>query len=166
MYLWNPDKAHASGPCVLRPIAPECPDAPAWDQLACGPKSTDWTGVIGPDGKLDHGKCIKETKSCKKADCNDKNVAIDGTAPKRIDELWPQYKLDYTKGHEDTPEEKKMKSRIHTCSWENNFGFPWELGMYWDVKVKGDSEISYCEGGGGDEDFGTIGKIKIPVLNT
>ena len=154
MYLWNSD---ASGPCVLRPIKPDCFDSPAADQLACGPELTDWTGVIGPDGKLDHGKCIKRTKSCTSGDCNDKNVAIGGNTPKNSkNKLKLQYELDYS----DPTKDKKMKQRIHSCSWENNFAFPWELGMYWDVKVRGDSEISYCEGGGGSEDFGTIGKIK------
>ena len=155
MYLWNTD---ASGPCVLRPIAPECPDAPAWDKLACGPSSLEnWTGVIGPDGKFDRGKCKQEKKSCKKATCDDRNVAIGGNTSKKNPPLTPAYELNYINR---TKEEEKMISKIHTCSWENNFAFPWELGMYWDVKVRGDSEISYCEGGGGDEDFGTIGKIK------
>ena len=24
---------------------------------------------------------------------------------------------------------------IHACNWNNQFAFPWEIGMYWDFKV-------------------------------
>ena len=58
-YVWNSD---ASGPCVLRPIKPDCYDSPASDKLACGPTSTNWTGIIDANGKLDHGQCIKSKK--------------------------------------------------------------------------------------------------------
>ena len=158
-YVWNSD---ASGPCVLRPIKPDCYDSPASDKLACGPTSTNWTGIIDANGKLDHGKC-KKSKKC--GDCNDKNIAIGGNTPNNNFKPPPQYELDYSEDHVDSKEEKNFKKKIHSCSWENNFGFPWELGMYWDVKVKGDSEISYCEGGGGDEDFGSIADPKWPFRN-
>ena len=80
-YVWNSD---ASGPCVLRPIKPDCYDSPASNKLACGPTSTNWTGIIDSNGKLDNGKC-KKSKKC--GDCNDKNIAIGGNTPKTISNL-------------------------------------------------------------------------------
>ena len=31
------------------------------------------------------------------------------------------------------------QQNIKYCSWSNQFGFPWEIGMYWNLTVDGAS---------------------------
>ena len=51
-----------------------------------------------------------------------------------------------------------------TAGWSNQFGFPWEVGMYWKFKI-GEGESQRPIGCPGiDEDFGTISDPKWPFL--
>ena len=33
--------------------------------------------------------------------------------------------------------DKKTQQNIKTCAWSNQFAFPWEIGMYWNLTVGG-----------------------------
>ena len=32
---------------------------------------------------------------------------------------------------------KKTQTNIQVCAWSNQFAFPWEIGMYWNLTVGG-----------------------------
>ena len=33
----------------------------------------------------------------------------------------------------------RTKMRMDGCAWNNQFAFPWEVGMYWNLTVGGDN---------------------------
>ena len=50
---------------------------------------------------------------------------------------------------------KKEKSSRHSQGWSNQFGFPWELGMFWNLTVGGVGQRAIgCPGL--DEPFGSL----------
>ena len=34
----------------------------------------------------------------------------------------------------------KTQTNIQVCAWSNQFAFPWEIGMYWNLTVGGDGK--------------------------
>ena len=140
MYVWNTDEG---GPCVLRPIGDTCADAPAPDQLTY-PKCVS---------KLDsNGHCSEFHPSCKNAYCDENNVVHDG----RISDPDPEVVGPWTEDLSDI----ELQNR-HNCGWNNQFAFPWEVGMFWNMTVGGVGQRAIgCTGL--DAEFGTITDPKWP----
>ena len=114
-YLWDTPEG---GPCVLRPVPTDAFDSPA-------------KGLIQRfkcvDGVDTNKKCIIG-KSCKGAYCDEKNILHNGKIEKIREEAVGPWKENMSK---DEKQNRKAQG------WENQFGFPWEIGMYWKFTTGG-----------------------------
>jgi len=105
----------------------------------------------------DEGKCIiSETwkSKCKNVWCDEKNIqhgaALAGANPE-VAGPW-------------TEDASDARWR-HASGWSNQFGFPWEIGLYWNFTVGGVGQRAVgCPGL--DRPFGTITTPNWPYRNT
>jgi len=141
MMVWN---TTMGGPCLLRPTQPH-----AWDSPATG--RFKWGGCI--DHVTEDGTCVPIDKSwCKKAYCDERGVMFGGMNN-------PKYK-EYTGPWRFSMSTKEKNDR-HAIGWNNQFGFPWEVGMMYNFTVGGDMQRAMgCEGL--DEPFGTLPEADWP----
>ena len=114
-YLWDTPEG---GPCLLRPVPTDSFDSPAKGliqrQSCVDGVDTDRKCVIG--------------KSCKGAYCDEKNILHNGKIETIRSEAVGPWKEDMSK---DELQSRKAQG------WENQFGFPWEIGMYWKFTTGG-----------------------------
>jgi len=142
MMMWNTTEG---GPCVLRPTPSNAFDSPNSDKMAVH------NCVKGLDKK---GKCIiRNTKQCKNVWCDERNVQHGAKLAAVDPEVVGPWK-------EDLPDKKYR----HGSGWNNQFGFPWEIGLYWNFTVGGVAQRAIgCPGL--DTPFGTITKPNWPYRN-
>ena len=143
-YLWNTPEG---GPCLFRPTPSSAFDGPGKGKVQQG------FCIQGVD---DEGKCVLH-KNCKKkgAYCDENNVLHDAPLEKPTMEIVGPWSEDLS---------SKEKTVRWTAGFSNQFGFPWEIGMYWKFKI-GEGESQRPMGCPGiDEDFGTISDPKWPFL--
>jgi len=143
MMAWNTTEG---GPCFLRPVPGLAHDAPNPDKMAkrCVQEV------------LANGTCVMQNVgACKNAWCDENNVEhgakLDGGNPV-VEGPW----------HENATDQKWR----HASGWNNQFAFPWEVGMYWNFttsREKGQRAIG-CPGL--DTPFGTVEKPNWPHRNT
>ena len=116
-FLWNTTEG---GPCLLRPT-----DYSAFDAPACGVVQNPMCAPLAKAG----GK-IKE-KKCENAFLDENNVLHGASAdPCMVKISGPML----SKPEELSKEEWKSRNN---GGWNNQFGFPWEIGMYWKFHVGG-----------------------------
>ena len=167
-YMWNTTEG---GPCILRPIVSYAYDAPNADKIA-----RRCVTNLNPDGtcKIDTGHW---SGKCKNVRCNDKMVEIGGGIQQQYKEVtkpWIEWitpeirnvALDFSEGFEKRYNEIlartdrsiwKKAENDDISSWNNQFAFPWEIGMYWNLTTDLSSpgqKPSGCKGL--DDDFGTV----------
>ena len=119
MQMWNLSEG---GPCFLRPTP-----TISYDNPAAGKTSAPYC-VVGHD---ENGQCIiNQIHKCRNAWCDEHNV-VHGVAP------LPAYPEATGPWTEDLSDEEKI--RRHCQGWSNQFAFPWEIGMYWNITVGGNS---------------------------
>ena len=143
MYAWNTDEG---GPCVLRPTGSVSSDSPNPDKIA-------------------YKKCIKRTES--------KTQCVVDTTSKECTNVWcdenlveygadlegakPKVVGPWTEGLTD-------QNNRHIHGWDNQFAFPYEIGLFWNFTVGGVGQRAIgCPGL--DEPFGTISKPNWPFRN-
>ena len=147
MYLWNTTEG---GPCVLRPTPVGSFDAP-------NKKDVLWSNCV--TGVDSDGQCKFRLDNnawkrwCGKAWCDENNIVHDGkTAIQKSEPIGPWTEdLSY----------QERQSR-HYQGWNNQFAFPYEIGMYWNLTVGGVGQRAVgCPGL--DEPFGTIDEPNWPL---
>ena len=117
--MWNTSEG---GPCFLRPTPPSSYDNPAAGEIL----ATYCVDDIDSDGR-----CIinQEIKVCREnAWCDESNVLHDGG----LTRVYPEAVGPWS---EDLPDVEKHHR--HGQGWNNQFAFPWEIGMYWNITVGG-----------------------------
>ena len=130
-YVWNTPEG---GPCVMRPIQYNCYDAPSSDKIT---NPNCFTGVDS-DGKCIPHSGYSSTGQCKNAVCDENNVVHNPT----IGNVQPQITGPFS---EDMS--AKEKQYRHNCGWSNEFAFPYEIGMYWNLTTaEGMYNIRYVFG--------------------
>ena len=129
-YLFNTTEG---GPCLMRPMPPNSWDAPNPKELTNPQCIEDWRagGLEGWDGQDWTGECRinKGTRACKKAYCGETKdgyrVLRDAgqiTQGAKVEGAWAN--------HQDN---KKERAARHAQSWNNEFAFAWEVGMFWNL---------------------------------
>jgi len=129
-YLFNTTEG---GPCLMRPMPPNSWDAPNPKELTNPQCIEDWRagGLDGWDGKAWTGECRinKGTRACKKAYCGETKdgyrVLRDAGQIKqgaKVEGAWAD--------HQDN---KRERAARHAQSWNNEFAFAWEVGMFWNL---------------------------------
>ena len=81
------------------------------------------------DGVDSDRKCVIG-KSCKGAYCDEKNILHGGKIEAIQEEAVGPWK-------EDMSEDERKSRKVQ--GWENQFGFPWEIGMYWNFTTGGNN---------------------------
>ena len=143
MYLYNTTEG---GPCVLRPIPSNAFDGPT-------PGQSVWQKCVS--GVDSNGQCEIYDK-CTDAWC-DKNKVVHGG---RLEGVMPELHGPWS---EDMSGNEKQQR--HNTGWNNQFAFPWEIGMYWNLTVGGVGQRAIgCPGL--NEPFGTITKPNWPYRNS
>jgi len=111
MMAWNTTEG---GPCVLRPIPGLAADAPNVDKMS----------AKCVDGYDTNGTCIMTpygARRCGNAYCDEDNILrgalLDG-GDQKVEGPW----------HPNATDQRYR----HSSGWNNQFAFPWEVGMYWD----------------------------------
>jgi len=145
MMMWNTDEG---GPCILRPTTSSSPDGPAANEI---------TASFCVSGIDDEGKCeINQWCARKGCECDENNIpssCIQTTTKQEPTTPWS----------EDLSSTEKTKR--HAMSWNNQFAFPWEIGMFWKFSVGGVGQRAIgCPGI--DEEFGTVANPKWPFRNS
>jgi len=164
-YVWNTPE---SGPCMLRPVSSGCPDNPVWDQTSQTLSSGCFTFNVKETGEPSFGKngqrrCpdaefkISTTKTGYKS-----NILVGGKAESKSD-------LGFDSPYWDEPNDddwndfsKRTKNKIKACAWSNQFAFPWEIGMYWNLTVDGASHRAQGCPGLDDYEYGSVNPWKDP----
>lgn len=160
MYVWNTTEG---GPCMLRPINPKCPDSQHWldpdttlshECLTYNDPITDepiinregWRAGICPDAYFNS----TTTKTGYQF-----NLLMSGRKEGQWNlDLDNPFWEDVSDASYDTLSVNAQRL-IHACNWNNQFAFPWEIGMYWDFKVgKPGRRAIGCEGL--DKEFGVV----------
>jgi len=141
MMAWNTTEG---GPCFLRPTPATAFDSPNPDKMAfshCIERVTS------------NGTCVKSTKyksKCKNVYCDENNIehgaALAGKDP-IIDGAWTE-----------NAEDQRWR---HSEGWNNQFAFPWEIGLYWNFTVGGVAQRAVgCPGL--DRPFGSLNQPNWP----
>ena len=134
MMAWNTSEG---GPCLLRPTPATAFDSPNPDKMAfshCIKKNST-------------GQCDKDErwgKKCANVTCDENGVqhgaALAGADPEVVGP-WTEEATDQT--------------LRHSAGWNNQFAFPWEIGLYWNFTVGGVAQRAVgCPGL--DEPFGSV----------
>lgn len=140
MYSWNTPEG---GPCFLRPIPVSAADAPNASRIIYS------KCVSSVD---DEGKCVIDTSlnKCKDAYCDENNVEIGVSTTSVNDPVVGAWSADAS----------DLQNR-HNSGWNNQFAFPWEIGLYWNLTTQHYSVDNMnaqrpigCTGL--DEPFGTV----------
>ena len=118
MPMWNTSEG---GPCFLRPTP-----WISYDNPAAGKIGTPHC-IVGHD---ENGQCIisQEFWACRNAWCDEHNVLHDVGPYSAFPEATGPWKEDLS---------NMEKNRRHAQAWNNQFAFPWEIGMYWNITVGG-----------------------------
>ena len=120
MYLYNTTEG---GPCLMRPIPDNAFEAPNKDKL------TNWKCIKN----VVNGECIAETRfGCKNAWCDRNNVVHDGAPPNINSEAVGPWSEDLSDAE---------KHNRHGQGWNNQFGLPYEVGMYWNFTTRPDAGL-------------------------
>ena len=146
MYLWNTDEG---GPCVLRPIPASSWDAPTSGQYV----DTNCATVegYGPTAQCEG----KNSKKCPNASCEN-GIIKGGKFAKVVSKVEGPWSEDLS---------SKDRANRHRQGWNNAFGFPWEIGLAWNLTVGGVGQRAMgCPGL--NEDFGTVSKPNWPYRNS
>jgi len=135
MMAWNTSEG---GPCFLRPTPASAFDSPNPDKMA-------FPHCIA---KVDaNGTCIKSDvwgKKCENVWCDENHIehgaSLAGPDPEIVGP-W----------HENATDQRWR----HSGGWNNQFAFPWEIGLYWNFSVGGVGQRAIgCPGL--DKPFGTV----------
>jgi len=158
-YVWDTPEG---GPCVLRPVLTNCPDNPHWDDPQTTLSSECYSDIDKETGEPSFGKYGK--KLCKDAEFvttttetgYEFNLLKGGKAEtardlKYDDKYWKEPNLD---NWNDLA--KKTQTNIQVCAWSNQFAFPWEIGMYWNLTVGGAGKRAMGCPGLDDYDYGVV----------
>ena len=123
----------------------------AWD--APNPDIITWSKCV--KGFDSSGQCKYDNKLCKNAWCDANNVVHDGKYTPIGKEVIGSWSPDLS---------VKERNSRHTQSWNNQFGFPYEIGLFWNLTVGGVNQRAIgCPGL--DEPFGTITEPNWPYRN-
>ena len=144
MMAWNTTEG---GPCFLRPTPADAADSPNPEKMALNNcvKEVD-----------SNGTCVineKAGKRCENTWCDENNIEhgskLAGARP-LVEGAW----------HENATDQKHR----HASGWNNQFGFPWEIGLYWNFTVGGVAQRAVgCPGL--DTPFGTVDQPNWPYRN-
>ena len=145
MYAWDTIEG---GPCVLRPSGDTASDSPNPDKLA-------YKKCF--DRQLSRDKCVPDedySKYCKDAWC-DENMVEHGAKLEGADSPvvgpWSEGLSDQT--------------NRHSHGFDNQFAFPYEIGLFWNLTVDGVGQRAVgCPGL--DEPFGSIDEPLWPFRNS
>merc|ERR1711892_1541771 len=140
MMAWNTTEG---GPCFLRPTPPSAFDSPNPHKMAtnqCVEKNLDTNGTC----------VIKNRSRCKDTWCDANNVQhgayLENVAPEVVGP-WTENATD--------------QQQRHSSGWNNQFAFPWEIGLYWNISVGGIGQRAVgCPGL--DTPFGTVAEPNWP----
>ena len=138
---WNTTEG---GPCFLRPTPATAFDSPNPDKMA-------FSHCI--ERVASNGTCVKSSKyktKCKNVYCDENNIehgaALAGKDP-IIDGAWTE-----------NAEDQRWR---HSEGWNNQFAFPWEIGLYWNFTVGGVAQRAVgCPGL--DRPFGSVNQPNWP----
>ena len=124
------------GPCVLRPTGSSVGDNPAAGQITS--KSLCFS-------KFDSNGDVTIDESCKKNGCHfdSNNIAISCKRDNADPEPIGPWQEDMS---------KKEKARRHR-GWSNQFGFPWEIGLYWNLTVGGEKLSPFVKENGNNSEL-------------
>jgi len=141
MMAWNTTEG---GPCFLRPTPASAFDSPNPDKMAF-PHCVE---------KVDsNGTCVISTtwgRKCQNTYCDENNVEHNSS----LAGVDPQIEGPWT----DNATDQRWR---HSESWNNQFAFPWEIGLYWNFTVGGEAQRAVgCPGL--DAPFGSVNDPKWP----
>ena len=153
MYLWNTEEG---GPCVLRPIPPTSYDAPNPQLLT----NKYCAAGLDTNGQVYNGTnaidCKKPSnRGCRKSWCDPHTLVLQDAGKakglgKKVEGPW----------YEGVPDAQQR----HNQGWDNQFGFPYEIGLFWNLTVGGVAQRAVgCPGL--DEPFGTVSAPNWPYRN-
>ena len=118
----------------MRPITYNCYDAPGSDKITL---PYCFTGVDS-DGKCIPHSGWSKSKMCKNAVCEENNVVCNPQVGYIQSQITGPYSEDLS---------LKEKLHRHNCGWDNQFAFPYEIGMYWNLTTaEGMYNIRYVFG--------------------
>ena len=109
----------------MRPIGSSCYDAPASHEIT---NPYCFTGVVDSDGQCIPNSAYSSTKLCKNAVCGENNVVQNP----QVQNVQPQITGPFSEDMSN-----KEKQYRHNCGWDNQFAFPYEIGMYWNLTTGG-----------------------------
>ena len=113
----------------MRPIGSSCYDAPASHEIT---NPYCFTGVVDSDGQCIPNSAYSSTKLCKNAVCGENNVVQNP----QVQNVQPQITGPFSEDMSN-----KEKQYRHNCGWDNQFAFPYEIGMYWNLTTGGMYDI-------------------------
>merc|ERR1711936_631447 len=118
------------GPCMMRPMNPSSWDAPNPKDLAHPKCVEDWRagGLESWNGNNFTGECrIKRSqRGCSEAYCGTNEHGQRVLLKSGQTKQWPKVEGPWAE-HQDDATERRNR---HAQSWNNEFAFPWEVGMY------------------------------------
>ena len=109
----------------MRPIGSSCYDAPASHEIT---NPYCFTGVVDSDGQCIPNAAYSSTNLCKNAVCGENNVVQNP----QVQNVQPQITGPFSEDMSN-----KEKQYRHNCGWDNQFAFPYEIGMYWNLTTGG-----------------------------
>jgi len=121
------------GPCMMRPMNPSSWDAPNPKDLANPKCVEDWRagGLESWDGNNFTGECRikKSQRGCSEAYCGTNEHGQRVLLKSGQTKQWPKVEGPWAEHQDDVTERRNR----HAQSWNNEFAFPWEVGMYWNL---------------------------------
>jgi len=136
-HLWNTTEG---GPCFMRPIKSN-----AWDAPNPGQEANEMCFNQRWDASPSDGPCQINTSRCPDAYCDENNI-LRGARAQGVTQT-------YEGPYQDASQQEQNQRKWFGV--DNRFGFPWEIGMYWNLTVGGLNQRAMgCPGL--DVPFGTI----------